>query len=99
MARVSREDQYLGEALWHVRRRNEAAAAGDVFAAWRENRILETFYTPVLDTPTYVSRAGFRWPAEQRVNIERQALDDGRPYVSEAEPYRSMSGRSRGSGW
>ena len=29
-----------------------------------------------------------RWPAEQRVDIERRAQDDGRPYVSEAEPYR-----------
>ena len=46
---------------------------GDVFAAWRENRILETFYAPVLDTATYVSRAGFRWPAEQRVDVERRA--------------------------
>ena len=73
VGRVSREDQYLGETLWHVRRRNEAASAGDVFAAWRENRILETFYAPVLDTPSYVSRAGFRWPVEQRVDMERQA--------------------------
>ena len=35
----------------------------DSAAAWRENRILETFYEPALDRPTYVSRAGFRWPA------------------------------------
>jgi hypothetical protein len=86
--RVSREDQYLGEALWHVRRRNEAVALGDIFAAWRENLILEKFYAPVLDTPTYVSRAGFRWPAAQRVDAERRAADDGRPYLSGAEPYR-----------
>lgn len=88
VGRVSREDQYLSEAVWHVRRRNQAASAGDVFTAWRENRILETFYAPVLDQPTYVSRAGFRWPSEQRVDFERRARDDGRPYVSDAEPYR-----------
>ena len=87
VGRVSREDQYLSEALWHVRRRNQAASAGDLFTAWRENRILETFYAPVLDTPTYVSPAGFRWPAEQRVDVERRVQDDGRPYVSDAEPY------------
>ena len=88
MGRVSREDQYLAEALWHVRRRNEAAAGGNVFAAWRENRILETFYAPVLDPPGDVSRAGFRWPAAQLVDTERRAQDDGRPYRSGAEPYR-----------
>ena len=88
VGRVSREDQYVTEALWHVRRRNEATAVGDVFAAWRENRILEAFYAPVLDPPSYVSRAGFRWPAAQRVDTERRAQDDGRPYRSEAEPYR-----------
>jgi hypothetical protein len=85
--RLSREDQYVTEALWHVRRRNEAAAVGDVFSAWRENRILETFYAPVLDPPGSVSRAGFRWPAAQRVDTERRAQDDGRPYLSAAGPY------------
>ena len=88
VGRVSREDQYLSEAFWHVRQRNQAVSAGDVFAAWRENRILERFYAPVLDTPTYVSRGGVQWPAEQRVDVERRAKDDGRPYVSDAEPYR-----------
>ena len=50
--RLSREDQYVSEALWHVRHRNEAMAGGDVLTAWRENRILETFYAPVLETGT-----------------------------------------------
>ena len=44
----SREDQYLSEALWHVRRRNEAIDDGDRAAAWRENRILEKYFAPVL---------------------------------------------------
>ena len=86
--RVSREDQYLTEALWHVRRRNDSVAAGDLFAAWRENRILETFYAPVLDPPGSVDRPGFGWPAAQRADTERRVQDDGRPYLSEAEPYR-----------
>jgi hypothetical protein len=46
--RYSREDQYLSEALWHVRRRNEAMDDGDLTAAWRENRILEKYFAPVL---------------------------------------------------
>jgi VanZ family protein len=86
--RVSREDQYLTEALWHVRRRNDSVAAGDVFASWRENRILETFYAPVLAPTRSVDRPGFGWPGAQRADTERRAQDDGRPYQSEAEPYR-----------
>ncbi len=84
--RLSREDQYVSEALWHVRHRNEAMARGDVLTAWRENRILETFYAPVLETGTSDSPAGFSWPAEQRVEVARAAGGDGRPYVSEAAP-------------
>jgi VanZ family protein len=44
----SREDQYLSEALWHVRRRNMAMDDDDLTAAWRENRILERHFAPVL---------------------------------------------------
>jgi hypothetical protein len=48
----AREDQYLSEALWHVRRRNEAMDDGDLVAAWRENRILEKYFAPVLRIAT-----------------------------------------------
>ena len=73
--RLSREDQYVSEALWHVRHRNEAMADGDVLTAWRENRILETFYAPVLETGTADSPAGSaglrnnasRWPGRPAV--------------------------------
>jgi VanZ family protein len=44
----AREDQYLSEGLWHVRRRNEAMDDGDLIAAWRENRILEKYFAPLL---------------------------------------------------
>ncbi len=87
-ARVGREDQYLSEALWHVRRRNDAYADGDFASAWGENRILETFYAPALDTPSYASATGLRWPEAQR-----QAVDSGRvrqpavAFVSRAHPY------------
>ena len=86
VGRLSREDQYLSEGLWHVRRRNQAMAAGDVFTAWRENRILETFYAPLLETGTEERRAGFTWPAEQRAQAARVAAGDNRPYVSDAAP-------------
>ena len=68
--RLSREDQYLDEGLWHVRRRNSA----EVDEAWHENLILERFFVPVLDLPTYASPNGNRWPPEQRANIAKQVV-------------------------
>ncbi len=62
--RFAREDHYLTEALWHVRERNDAVELGDTVTAWRENRILEKFYAPLLDLPEV--SAGYRWPSEQR---------------------------------
>ncbi|MGH9314125.1 MAG: VanZ family protein, partial [Vicinamibacterales bacterium] len=86
LRRLSREDQYMDEGLWHVRRRNDAWAADDFFTAWRENRILEEFFAPVLEAPSYVSKSGHRWPPEQRADAERRAAAGERPYVSDAEP-------------
>lgn len=85
--RWSREDQYLSEGLWHVQRRNETVSAGDLVAAWRENLIVERFFTPVLDTHTYASPEGTRWPAEQRVDMFTRGGGDARVYVSDANPY------------
>jgi len=53
--RLSREDQYLSEGLWHIQERNRAWGADDPFTAWRENLLLERFFSPVLDAPTYAS--------------------------------------------
>ena len=39
-------------------------------AAWSENLILEKYYAPVLDTPSYISKTGHRWPAGQRTDAE-----------------------------
>ncbi|HEX6165025.1 MAG TPA: VanZ family protein [Vicinamibacterales bacterium] len=81
--RLSREDQYLDEGIWHVRRRNGAA---NVTEAWRENLILERFFVPVLDMPTYASPDGNRWPPEQRADFGARA-DAGVAFVSAAEAY------------
>jgi hypothetical protein len=85
--RLSREDQYLSEGLWHVQRRNEAWSAGDARGAWHEHRILETFYSPVLDAPSYVGAAGQRWPPGQRADAAARAAADRRPYTSDAHPF------------
>ena len=81
LRRISREDQYLSEGLWHVQRRNEAWTNGDVAAAWRENLILEKFFAPVLDAQTYASDTLHRWPAEQRAEAASRPGVDRRPSV------------------
>lgn len=90
LQRVSREDQYMTEGVTHVQERNKQWAAGNVHAAWQENRILEKYYGPVLDTPSYVSKTGHRWPNGQRVDAEARrsaAAALAAPYVSTANPY------------
>ena len=84
--RLSREDQYLAEALWHVQRRNEADRDRGIWAQWKENLILEKYFAPVLDTPTYLTPEGARWPDEQRANAAAAAASDTRPFVSDAPP-------------
>ena len=71
--RLWAEDHYLTEGLWHVQRRNQAWDARDFTTAWRENRILEKFYAPLLETPTYASAEGHRWPVAQRAAAAAQA--------------------------
>ena len=83
LRRLSQEDQYLDEGIWHVRRRNRA----EPFEAWHENLILERFFAPVLDIPTYASPDPNRWPIEQRKNMAAAVQQTGVPFVSTAEPY------------
>jgi VanZ family protein len=86
LRRLSREDQYLAEAIWHVQRRNEAERPGGVWAQWKENLILEKYFAPVLDTPTYLTPEGARWPDEQRANAAAAAAAERRLFVSDAPP-------------
>ncbi len=63
------EDQYLSEALWHVRRRNRAVEAADVGTAWREERILERYFAPILQVATVDRPEGHALSAEQLAMI------------------------------
>ena len=87
LRRLAREDQYLTEGLWHVLRRNQAWSAGDVSDAWRENRILERFYVPVLEVPTYADPLGHRWSVAQRAEAAEWPGVDRAPSESDAYPY------------
>jgi hypothetical protein len=84
--RLSAEDQYATEGLWHVQRRNLAWTAKDVRTAWFENLILERHFAPVLDTPSYVSKSGHRWGAGHRADAERQFRE-----LPAADPYESAA--------
>lgn len=86
--RLSIEDQYMTEGHWHVERRNRAWAAADHAAAWRENQILERYFAPVLDTPSYLSQTGHRWGADHRGDAERRVAGSlaAGPYESNAHP-------------
>ncbi len=87
LQRVSREDQYMTEGVTHVQKRNELLAANDPRDAWQENLILEKYYAPVLDTPSYVSRTGHRWSPEQRADVQARADRPDPGFVSTANPY------------
>jgi hypothetical protein len=86
--RLSAEDQYMTEGLWHVQHRNKAWEAGAITTAWHENRILERYFAPVLDSSSYVSRTGHRWGAEHRAEAERRfaAAPQTSGYESDAHP-------------
>jgi hypothetical protein len=94
IARLSREDQYLDEGLWHVRERNRRWDAEQITAAWHENLILERFFAPVLDRPTYVSASGTRWPAEHRADAQSRAVADP-AFISQAEGYPILAWSKR----
>ncbi len=98
LQRVSREDQYMTEGVTHVQERNEQLTANDHAAAWKENRILEKYYAPVLDTPSYVSRTGHRWSPEQRADVASRVSRTDAGYVSAANPY-PIYAWSRGWFW
>ena len=86
LKRLSREDQYLDEGLWHIRERNRRWEAGDYEAAFRENEILERYFAPVIDTKSYAAPETSRWPPEQKADA-RQRASGGIAFISEAEPY------------
>jgi hypothetical protein len=86
--RVSREDQYMTEGLLHVQARNNAWAAGNAFVAWHENLILEAWFAPVLDTPSYVSVSGHRWSEAHRADAAARVQGvEARRFTSDAYPY------------
>jgi VanZ like protein len=77
-----REDQYFSEGVLHVTARNLRWRDGDYAGSWFENRILEKYYAPLLDTPSYIEKKGFRWPEAQRADAEQRYRAAGAPAPS-----------------
>lgn len=69
-ALLSREDFYRSEGAWRVQARNEALESGDRGRAWRENRILERWYAPLLDLSSPRTGAPFRLAPWDRATLE-----------------------------
>ena len=84
LRRTSIEDHYLAEGAWHIQRRNEIE---DPQRVWHENLILEKYFSPVLEFPTYATGSGAKWPAEQRAHNAARVANEVRPYRSTANPY------------
>lgn len=73
----SLQDHFLVEAGARVQRRNEAYAAGEFDDAWRENRLLETYYAPMLDQHSIGNGSPHRWPPAQRDEVEAKGAAGG----------------------
>ena len=97
--RFSREDQYLAEALWHVRARNDAWAT-DVSRSWQENRVLEKYFAPALEVRSYLAPAGVKWPEAQRADAQaRTATAPRSSFESQANPPNFVVLWPRGAFW
>ena len=95
LKRLSREDQYLDEGLWHIRERNRGGRRLIYDVAFLENEILERYFAPVLDTKSYARPEPSRWPAEQKADA-RQRANPRADFISEAEPYPILTGWGAG---
>ena len=91
VGRYGREDQYLAEALWHVRRRNfgmdkdRKGDTAELDVAWNENRILETYFLPVLEAPPASGTTGHRLAPRQVAAVDAARAHGTTPFVSDAE--------------
>lgn len=86
LRRLSREDQYLAEGIWHIQQRSIAFRNGDPRTALKENQILETWFAPVLDFPTYLTPETERWSPEQKAAVAEKVVPGAEPFISDASP-------------
>jgi hypothetical protein len=81
---LGREDRYFTEGTWHVAQRNAHLTAGRLLPAWREQRLLERYYAPVLGRTGLVSGAPLDLAPHDRERLERAGRN--RPRVHYESP-------------
>ncbi|HEX5760944.1 MAG TPA: VanZ family protein [Thermoanaerobaculia bacterium] len=97
---LGREDFFLSAAGWHVQHRNASFHRGDWLHAWKENLILERYFTPFLELRSFQPpHLPHRLPAAQRVEIAaKRPRPDPEPYESPVLRGRVVA-MSRGRFW
>lgn len=86
---LSREDTFLTEGTSHVSQRNRALRRGDAREAWKEQRILERWYAPVLEISGLSSGRKLGLAPWKRRQLEAQAAEaPGGAYTSPVFRYR-----------
>ena len=84
------QDHFEVEAGWRVKHRNEAYHAGDARTAWKENQLLERYYSSFLALDEmHPGRFSFQLPSAA---VEQ--LRDQQP-ATEVERYQSRADRGR----
>ncbi len=78
------EDFYLTAAIRHVAYRDESLTRGDWFHAWKENLIVETYYSPYLELQSFDGV-----PVQNRLGPEQQQELDAKLPQPDAVPYES----------
>jgi VanZ family protein len=66
---LAKQDLYATEAGWHVGHRNVAREKGWKDIAWRENQILEKYYSPFLDVSLPGTPQGHRLGPEELARL------------------------------
>jgi VanZ family protein len=93
VGRYGREDQYLAEALWHVRRRNQGmdpdrhGEPHELDVAWQENQILKRYFAPVLEAAPAAETTGHQLAPEQLVLLDATRAHGAGAFVSDAEAF------------
>lgn len=81
---LSLEDYFLTAGTTHVRVRNQALTSGRVVRAWKEQRILERWYAPVLELRGLASGRPLDLAPRGRAQLRRRALAAPQPTLYES---------------
>jgi hypothetical protein len=97
---LDHEDYFFVEGTSHVAHRNASLTAGDARTAWKEQRILERYYAPVLEQRGLHSGEALDLEPAHREDLRRQAGRlGGRAYSSPVLADRIILTPSKPAWW